>query len=108
MLFYVFQALHLNAQLCTYKKTSDEDHYQHSYECKTCGYSCLHCVQGSLPSWSKQHLQQTTIVLVEEEEEMNHARYGNKGCRVFKQGGTKLERDFCLRINIPKGEIFEF
>ena len=41
-------------------------------------------------------------------EEMNHARYGNKGCRVFKQGGTKLERDFCLRINIPKGKFLEF
>ena len=27
----------------------------------------------------------TTIVIVEKEE-MNHARYGNKGCRVFKQG----------------------
>ena len=27
----------------------------------------------------------TGTVLVEEEE-MNHARYGNKGCRVFKRG----------------------
>ena len=27
----------------------------------------------------------TTTVIVEKEE-MNHARYGNKGCRVFKRG----------------------
>ena len=28
----------------------------------------------------------TGTVIVEQEEEMNHARYGNKGCRVFKRG----------------------
>ena len=29
--------------------------------------------------------------------------YGNMGYGVFKRGGTKL--DFCLRINIPKGNF---
>jgi len=28
--------------------------------------------------------------------------YGNTGCGVFKQRGTKLEF-FCIGINIPKG-----
>ena len=27
-----------------------------------------------------------TLPVIVEEEEMNHARYGNKGCRVFKWG----------------------
>jgi len=31
----------LNAQLCTFKKTSHEFHYQHSYNCKTCNLSGL-------------------------------------------------------------------
>ena len=34
----------LNAQLCTYKKTSYEGHYQHFYKCKTCDtYVCIVC-----------------------------------------------------------------
>ena len=35
----------LDAQLCTFKKTSDEDHYQHLYECKTCDMRpvCIVC-----------------------------------------------------------------
>ena len=34
----------LNAQLCTYKKTSDERHYQHFYRCNTCNiYVCIVC-----------------------------------------------------------------
>ena len=28
--------------------------------------------------------------------------YGNTGCRVFKQG-VQNWKDFCLKINIPKG-----
>ena len=32
--------------------------------------------------------------------------YGNKGCRVFKQG-VQNWKDFCLKINIPK-EVIEF
>ena len=35
----------LNAQLCTYKKTSDEYYYQHLYQCKTCDNirACIVC-----------------------------------------------------------------
>ena len=32
------------------------------------------------------------------------SRYGNTGCGVFKQG-VQNQNDFCLRINIPEGNI---
>ena len=35
-----------------------------------------------------------------------HEYCGNTGCRVFKRGIKNL-KDFCLKINIPKG-IIEF
>ena len=31
-----------------------------------------------------------------------HTHYGNTGCRVFKRG-IQNWKDFCLKINIPKG-----
>ena len=31
-------------------------------------------------------------------------RYGNTGCRVFKWGVQNL-KDFCLKINRPKGNL---
>ena len=33
---------------------------------------------------------------------LSHAHYGNMGCGVFKRG-VQNQKDFCIRINIPKG-----
>ena len=33
-----------------------------------------------------------------------YAPYGNTGCGVFKRG-IQNQKDFCLRINIPKGNF---
>ena len=35
------------------------------------------------------------------------AHYGNTGCQVFKQC-VQNWKDFCLKINIPKGKILNF
>ena len=32
-------------------------------------------------------------------------QYGNTGCRVFKRG-VQIQKDFCLRINIAKGNCW--
>ena len=35
-------------------------------------------------------------------QQFNYAYYGNMGCGVFKQG-TQNQKDFCIKINLPKG-----
>ena len=43
-IFLCISEFDLNAQLCTYKKTSDECHYQQFYICNTCDiYVCIVC-----------------------------------------------------------------
>ena len=41
-------------------------------------------------------------LLVLQMKEVPAAEYGNTGCRVFKRG-VQNRNDFCLKINIPKG-----
>ena len=38
----------------------------------------------------------------------HEGQYGNTGCRVFKRGGTKLERFLLKNQQIPKGNLLNF
>ena len=46
-------------------------------------------------------------IILEQIDDSAHEDYGNTGCQVFKQG-VQNWKDFCLKINIPKGNFFSF